>query len=221
MKRIIVDVMSTVLLMAWSTVTPAETSNQRLREMLFGKGQQSPQPGGTIKPWQTSWESFCAELKRLYSQEVPPPDEINALFAGKQVTWEGDINGIDLEKRSVTLRMPDCRVTTGAGKSAAEVLPIPLDFENPSEMEQSFNRIGLRGDPKTWGQQLFQRKDAYALFQKVRFTTTLEPVEFIAVKLPAVSWEHFTDEKEGVERNQISIYTGHARLLGQASGSSR
>lgn len=199
--------------------------------MLFGKdsGEQSPRPGGTTQPWQISWEAFCAELKRLYAKGVPPPEEIDAIFTGKQVTWEGHIAGInDASKRVtvprgerfITLRMPECRVT-GAGGGSAEVAALTLHFANQAEMSQSLNQIGL-GDLETLGRRMWQRKDAYELLtQKVRFTATLEPVDLVVDKLPAVDWTHFTDEK-GTERNQISIYTGRPRLLmGYANGSSR
>lgn len=248
MKRNFVCVMSTALLVAWSAGTRAEADEQKRKpadggdvaeaiaegatteetkrrffEMLFGKesGEQSPLEAAT-QPWQTSWESFCDELQRVYAQGVPPGDTIDALFAGKQVTWEGHIAGLDAGKRTIALRMPDCHVTvTGAGGKSATVLLPGLFFENQAEMNQSLQQIGL-GNPETWQQQAWQRKDAYELFsQKVRFTATLEPVDLVVDNLPAVSWEHITDEKDGVERNQISVYTGHAKLLGSASALSR
>jgi hypothetical protein len=152
---------------------------------------------------------------------VPPPEKIDALFAGKQVTWEGNIAQIEEGKELIRVRMTDCRVPTGPDRILAQVVPPLLIFENQSEMNQSFNQLGL-GDPESWGQKMLQSYDFYDRFtQKVRFTLTLEPLDLGAAKFPAVSWEHFTDEKTGSEGYQIHIYTGSVRLLVPASDSSR
>jgi hypothetical protein len=103
-------------------------------------------PSGLEQPWQTSWEAFCGELQRLYKRGATEK-EMNALFTGKPITWEGVTNSVDRENSFIWLENKECQVTTADNHSASATTSLLLFFAKiPDDLRESAKvRFSMEG----------------------------------------------------------------------------